>query len=228
MIHQTSQADLFIQQLRDALLRETRVSRTIKIAKQANVYTCGAAGDTIYFIDSGQIKLVMISPEGRECIFAVHGAGEIFGELCLSGSGERIETATAMEDSALKVMSSGQFFALLSRNSLLEGFVRYLAARIADQQEVISQLVTASSEHRLGTTLLELARKIGKRGSDGLRIEHWITHQELSQMVGTTRPRVSEFMQRFRNLGLIEMRPPHHLVVRDQDLSNYLTQLAAT
>src|SRR5436853_3113409 len=95
MIQQTPQADLFIQQLCDALRRETRTSRAIKIAKHENLYTCGAPGDTVYFIERGQVKLVMLSSEGRECIFAVYSAGEIFGELSLSGLGERIETATA-------------------------------------------------------------------------------------------------------------------------------------
>src|SRR5919205_1779884 len=119
MIQVTAQADLFIQQLRDALRRETRDSRIIKVAKHENVYTCGEQGDDVYFIESGQVKLVMVSPEGRECIFAVHGAGEVFGELSLSGLGERIETAAVMEAADLKVISSSRFLALLGRNSLL-------------------------------------------------------------------------------------------------------------
>src|SRR5919199_557438 len=121
MIQVTAQADLFIKRLRDALRRETRESRAIKVAKHENVYTCGEQGDTVYFIESGQVKLVMISPEGRECIFAVHGAGEVFGELSLSGLGERIETAVAMEAADLKAISSSRFLAFLGSNALLEG-----------------------------------------------------------------------------------------------------------
>jgi len=226
MIQQTSQADLFIQQLRDALRRETQGSRAIKIAKHDNVYTCGEQGDTVYFIEGGQVKLVMLSPEGRECIFAVHGAGEVFGELSLSGLGERIETAMAMEEADLKVIPSSNFLALLTSNSLLEGFVRYLAVRIAEQQQVIAHLVTIDSEQRLGKTLLQLARSLGKRTSDSLRIEHKITHQELSEMVGTTRSRVSVFMQRFRNLGLIETGDEHFLVIKEQKLTDYLAHIA--
>ena len=226
MIQQTSQADLFIQQLRDALRRETRDSRALKVAKHDNVYTCGEQGDTVYFIEGGQVKLVMVSPEGRECIFAVHGAGEVFGELSLSGSGERIETAAAMEEADLKVMSSSKFLALLGSNSLLEGFVRYLAVRIAEQRQVIAHLVMVDSEQRLGKTLLQLARTLGKRDPDSLRIEHKITHQELSEMVGTTRSRVSVFMQRFRNLGLIETSDEHFLIIKEKKLTAYLAQIA--
>jgi CRP-like cAMP-binding protein len=227
MLQRPPQADLFIQQLREALRCATRGARAVKIAKHENIYTCGDKSDTVYFIESGQVKLVTVSSEGRECILAVHGAGEIFGELTLSGLGARIETATAMQEADLKVIPASKFFALLGSNSLLEGFVRYLTVRIADQQEVITQLVTAGSEHRLGTTLLELARKLGKRGHDSLRIEHRITHEELSEMVGTTRPRVSVFMERFHSLGLIETGAQHFLIVRDKELNDYLTQLAS-
>jgi len=225
MIQQTPQADIFIRQLRDVLRRDTRNARSIKFAKHENVYTCGEQGDTVFFIESGQVKLVMVSSEGRECIFAVHGAGEIFGELSLSGLGERIETATAMEKTHLKVIPSSKFFALLGRNSLLEGFVRYLAVRIAEQQQVIAHLVTVDSEHRLGKTLLQLANTLGKRGPESLRIEHRITHEELSEMVGTTRSRVSVFMQRFRNLGLIETSAEHFLIIKEKELTAYLAHI---
>jgi CRP/FNR family transcriptional regulator, cyclic AMP receptor protein len=226
MIQETPQADLFIQQLRGALRRETRGSRSIKLAKHENVYTCGESGDTVYFIESGQVKLVMVSLEGRECIFAVHGAGEVFGELSLSGLGERIETATAMEATDLKAIPSAKFLALLSRNSLLEGFVRYLAVRIAEQQQVIAHLVTVDSEQRLGKTLLQLAHTLGKQGLDTLCIEHRITHEELSEMVGTTRSRISVFMQRFRNLGLIDMSTEHFLIIKEKKLTDYLAHIA--
>ena len=107
----------------------------------------------VYFIESGQVKLLMLSPEGRECLLAIHTAGDIFGELCLSGLGARLETATAMEETILKQISCPKFFARLGRDALFEGFVRYLAVRIADQQQVIANLVTVDSEQRLGKTL---------------------------------------------------------------------------
>jgi len=136
MIQQTPQADEFKQQLRDSLQRETMNSRAIKIARHANVYTCGDQDEMVYFIESGQIKLLMLSSQGKECILAIHSAGDIFGELCLSGLGERLETATAMK---AKIPCS-QLFARLNRDSLLEGFVRCLAVRIADQQQVIATI----------------------------------------------------------------------------------------
>ncbi len=226
MIQQTPQADEFKQQLCDSLRRETLNSRAIKVARHINVYSCGDQDEMVYFIESGQIKLLMLSSEGKECLLAIHAAGDIFGELCLSKLGARLETATAMKSTTLKQIPSSQFFARLTRDSLFEGFVQYLAVRIADQQQVIANLVTVDSEQRLGKTLLQLARTMGKKDPRSIRIELRISHEELSEMVGTTRPRISMFMQRFRNLGLIEMSTEHFLIIKENKLTAYLAQIA--
>jgi len=225
-IQQTPQADQFKEQLRDSLQRETISSRAVKIARHDNVYSCGDQDETVYFIESGQIKLLMLSSDGKECLLAIHSGGDIFGELCLSGLGARLETATAMKATTLKQIPSAQFFARLSRDSLYEGFVRYLAVRIADQQQIIANLVTVDSEQRLGQTLLQLGRTMGKKDPRSIRIELKITHEELSEMVGTTRPRISLFMQRFHNLGLIETNKDHFFIIKEKKLSDYLAQIA--
>lgn len=225
-IQQTPLAEEFKRQLSDSLQRETLGARAIKIARRGNVYTCGDCDDAVYFIESGQIKLLMLSSDGKECLLAIHSGGDIFGELSLSGLGTRLETATAMKASILKQIPSGQFFACLSRNSLFEGFVRYLAVRIADQQQVIANLVTVDSEQRLGQTLLQLARTMGKNDPRSIRIELRISHEELSEMVGTTRPRISFFMQRFHNLGLIERNKDRFIVIKEKKLTDYLAQIA--
>ena len=225
-IQQTPQADEFKQQLRDSLQRETMNSRPIKIARHDNVYTCGDQDDMVYFIESGQIKLLMLSSEGKECLLAIHSGGDIFGELCLSGLGARLETATAMKATTLKQIPCSQFFARLSRDSLFEGFVRYLAVRIADQQQVIANLVTVDSEQRLGQMLLQLARTMGKKDPRSIRIELKISHEELSAMVGTTRPRISLFMQRFHHLGLIETNRDRFFIIKERKLTDYLAQIA--
>ena len=225
-IQQTPQAELFKQQLRDSLQRGTANTRAVRIARHSNVYTCGDRDEMVYFVESGQVKLLMLSSEGRECLLAIHGEGDIFGELCLSGLGARLETATAMKATTLKQIPCSQFFARLGRDSLFEGFVRYLAVRIADQQQVIANLVTVDSEQRLGQTLLQLARTMGKKDPRSIRIELKITHEELSEMVGTTRPRISLFMQRFHNLGLIETNKERFLIIKEKKLTDYLAQIA--
>ena len=142
MIQETPQLDNFKRQLRGSLQRETANSRAFRIARHASVYNSGDQDEMVYFIETGQIKLLMLSSEGKECLLAIYSDGDIFGELCLSGLGARLETATAMKTTILKQIPCSQFFARLTRDSLSEGFVRYLAARIADQQQVIANLVT--------------------------------------------------------------------------------------
>lgn len=226
MIQQAPRTDPFKERLRDSLQHETLNSRSVRIARHANVYTCGDQDEMVYYIESGQIKLLMLSPEGKECLLAIHSAGDIFGELILSGLGSRRETATAMEETILKKIPSSPFLARLSRDSLLEGFVRYLTVRVADQQQVIANLVTVDSEQRLGKTLLQLARTLGKRDQQSTHIELKISHDELSEMVGTTRPRISLFMQRFRNLGLIETNLDRFIVVNENKRTDYLARIA--
>ncbi len=233
MAHDHPQIDRFEQQLRDSLQRETQHLRVITLAKQAQAYTCGDQDDTVYFIESGQIKLLMLSTEGSECLLAIHTAGDMFGELCFSGLGVSDETAVAMDETILKQIPRYRFLALLGRDGLLEGFARYLVIRIAEQQQVIANLVTVNSEQRLGKTLLQLARKLGKKGLchtctcediEDICIEHKISHEELSEMVGTTRPRISLFMQQFRKLGLIDVSAERFLIVKEDKLAAYLAQ----
>ena len=222
---EVSHLDQFKEEMQGSLLNETKHSTAIKIDKHKHVYTIGDERETVYFIEQGQIKLVMVSSEGKECMLAIHGAGDVFGELCLSGFGGRLETATAMEVTYLKEIPCNKFLDRLAEDSLLEGFIKYLAVRIADQQQVIANLVTVDSEQRLGKTLLQIAKKLGKKDPRSIRIEVKISHEELAAMVGTTRPRISVFMQRFRNLGLIEYNTEHHLIIKEHKLTAYLASL---
>jgi CRP/FNR family transcriptional regulator, cyclic AMP receptor protein len=224
MIEQPA-ADLFKRQLSDLLERQTRNCRSIKFAKNAIVYLSGDKSDCVYYIVSGQIKLLMNSPEGKECLLAIYTAGDIFGEMCLSGPGPRQETATAMSETVIKRISCSTFFSRLTGDLLLEGFIRYLTVRISDQQDVISNLVTVDSEQRLGKTLLQLARKLGKKDPRSIRIDQWISHEELAAMVGTTRPRITEFMRRFRERHLIEIGPGHFIIVKEKRLAAYLDRV---
>jgi len=211
----------FRQLLRKSLERQVNL-RTIRVANHQPVYVSGDSADIVYFIESGQIKLLMLSPEGKECLLAIHTAGDVFGELCLAGLNSRLEAAIAMKETVLKSIPGQVFLDCLDNHSLLEGFAQHLATRISEQQRIIATILTVDSEHRLGETLLLLARKLGKPNILSTRIEYKITHEDLSRMVGTTRPRVTHFLGRFRGLGLIEMSSDHHLIVNEKKLANYL------
>ena len=223
-IHQIPQVDEFKRQLRTSLKHDTAGSRTIKVDRHGDVYKSGDQDDMVYFIDSGQIKLFKSSAEGKKCLLAFRGDGDIFGESSVSAPSARAETARAMKPSVVKQIPRVEFFKHLSGASLLEGFVGYLAMRIAEQQQVITNMVTIPSEHRLGHTLLQLARNLGKRDPNSVRIELAISQEELSHMVGTTRSRINMFMQRFHRFGLIETNEDHFLIIEEKKLARYLAR----
>lgn len=209
-----------------AAFRQTAAGgRAVKVAKHAHVYTCGDPNLSVYFIESGQIKLQILTPDGKECLLSILTAGDLFGESCLTNQEGRPETAIAMTPALLRVIPRSQFLTALHQTNLLESFVHYLARRVAEHQAVIADLVTADSEQRLAKTLLYLARKLGRSAPPVLCIEPRLTHEELAALVGTTRPRISEFMQRFRQLGLIETSAEQGLVVQTQKLDAYLARL---
>jgi CRP-like cAMP-binding protein len=224
LIQRSAQALPFQERLREAFLTAAPAVDTRAMARHQNVYTCGDQDRMIYFIERGQVKLLMLSPAGKECLLEIHTPGDIFGELCLIGSGERLETATTMTDAILKGISKSQFNEGLQSEALHTALTEHLLARLARQQQLIANLLTGDSQARLAVTLLELARKFGQPDPSSVRIELHISQEELSQMVGTTRPRISEFMRRFQSLGLIESNPRRVIVVREKALADYLSR----
>lgn len=223
MLRRTTETRDFRRLLGSSLQRQLNLP-TMRFVTHQPVYVAGDPADMVYFVESGQIALSMLSADGKECLLAIHTAGDVFGELCLAGLNSRLEAATAMKDTVLKSIPRQIFIDCLGRDSLLEGFAQYLATRIYEQQRMIAALLTVDSEHRLGEALLLLARKLGKPGFLSTRIECKITHEDLSRMVGTTRPRITHFLGRFRGLGLIEMSSDRHVIVNQRKLANYLGQ----
>lgn len=212
---------------REGLLGSVRLAAaalpSTRFTKHANVYNAGDRGDHIYVIERGRVKLRMLSASGKECLLAIHGAGDVFGELCLCESGaERLETATAMDDgTTLKAVPSAALLAVLHEHQLWSALVQYLAVRIARQQHIITSLVTVDCEHRLAEALLLLARTVGTSDTRSTRIEPRLSHEELAQIVGTTRPRITGFMKKFRSLGLVRTTPRNALVVQEAKLAAY-------
>jgi CRP-like cAMP-binding protein len=211
----------FGQQLAASIRRNPLGVSTLKVPKRTNVYTSGDRDGKVYLVESGPVKTLVLSPDGRQFLLSIFTTSDVFGELSLAG-GERVETATAMEDSVLKQMAGGDFLARVTGEGLGEGLIEHLALRLASQQRAIADLATLDSERRLAATLFELARRLGKQGPLNWRLEQRISHQELAEMVGTTRPRICEFMGRFRDLGLIETTSERFLIIKEQPLGEYL------
>jgi CRP-like cAMP-binding protein len=215
------------QDLRNLLQCDAPRTRTIRFRRHDYIYCMGDNDERIYLIETGQIKLIVPTVAGKECILNIFTVGELFGETCLTGAGERMECAVAMEETTLKAIHYSDLLVYLSDNALhkqYQSIIQCLATRLVEQQQSITDFATTNSEYRLGRTLLLLGDKLGKRESMATRIEHNISHEELSQIVGTTRPRVSGFIQKFRSLGLIDVTAEHFMVIKEKELAHYLSQ----
>jgi CRP-like cAMP-binding protein len=211
----------FSELLRTLVTEDLACATQIRISRNAHIFNTGDSDDDIYLIESGQVKTVSYSRDGKQCLLWIYAAGDVFGELCRPTCG-RLETATAMRASTLRRIPASRFRAALANPELLEAFLCYVTIRVSEQQQTITNLVTMDSERRLAAVLLTLADKIGKRHSNGTRIEQRITQEELSGMVGTTRSRVGYFLKRFIEAGLVSRHPGAFLVVDESGLAKYL------
>lgn len=225
MLVEASNTNDFKEPFRYSLLRDPLNFKITRIKKHQNIYVCGDRAEAIYFVDSGHVKLLMLSPEGKECILAIYARGDTFGESCLTGKASRQETATAMEHTILRRVPCNVLLSHLKAHSLVEQFMKYLITRLDEQQQLIAHLCTLDSQHMLAWIILLLGRKLGRSDPPRRRIEHKITHEDLSLMVGTTRPRITAFMKRFRNLGLIEVTAEQFLIIHEKKLSDYLARV---
>ncbi len=227
MTEQTAPPDEYRGSIRELLRRESFNYRVIKLAKHRHVYMCGDHDSTVYLIESGQVKLLAPSPDGKECMIAIYAPGDFFGERCLSGQMMRSETAITMKDTALRQIPRSHFLNILQREPALGALIQYLVDRIAEKEEIITSLLTVKSEQRLGMTLLRLAKRLGKHDPRSIRIDQRISQEELAEMVGTTRSRVGFFLKKFREYGLIEMSERRHIIIKASKLGEYLERLAS-
>ena len=203
-------------------------ARMLSIPKNKDVYLSGDHAEDVYLVERGQIKLQMITFEGKCCVFDVHAEGDVFGELSLLGSQMRLETATAMRDSMVRKMPLRRLLNGSGIDGLMQPLLGHLASRLRDQQLLIMNLVVDDSEKRLGKTLLYMARRHGIRNGCGTRLTVQLSHQDLSEMIGTTRPRVSEFMHKLREAECVLTDADHRLIVDETKLDAYIMRTRGT
>ena len=166
------------------------------------VFRQGDPADAVFFVQKGRVKLTVVSKQGREAVVALMGADEFFGEGCLAGQLLRMSTATATEEATiLRIRKKSMVRMLQTDNKFSHTFTAYLLSRnIRFEEDLVDQLFN-SSEKRLARVLLLLAH-FGKEGREELVIPK-LSQETLAGMIGTTRSRVSYFMNKFRKLGFI-------------------------
>jgi CRP/FNR family cyclic AMP-dependent transcriptional regulator len=188
----------------ESFLRTLRTkTKVIEYRKKSNIFVQGEPAAAVFYIQKGRVKLSVTSEHGKVAIIGVHSGGNFFGEGCIAGQALRMMTAAAITDCALlRIEKPLMMAALHERHDFSEFFIAYVLSRnIRYEADLVDQLFN-SSEKRLARILLLLAR-YGKEGQPE-RIVPKISHETLAQMVGTTRPHISRFMNKFRKLGFIE------------------------
>jgi len=167
------------------------------------IYRQGEPADSIFYLRRGKVKLGVTSQQGKEAIVAILGAGEFFGEGCLAGQPLRVSTAVAMTDCTFARIQKPLMARMLhEQHEISELFVTHLLSRnIRYEEDLVDQLFN-SSEKRLARILLLLAH-FGKEGRSETVLPR-VNQEHLAQMVGTTRSRVSHFMNKFKKLGFVD------------------------
>jgi CRP/FNR family transcriptional regulator, cyclic AMP receptor protein len=177
--------------------------KVVAFPKKQTIFTQGDAADAVFYVQQGKVKLTVVSEAGKEATLGILGEGEFFGEGALAGQALRMGSATAMTDCEfLQIDKKAMMLALHREHTFSDLFVAYLLARnIRYEEDLVDQLFN-SSEKRLARVLLLLAH-FGKEGVPESVIPK-ISQETLAEMVGTTRSRVSFFMNRFRKFGFID------------------------
>jgi CRP/FNR family transcriptional regulator, cyclic AMP receptor protein len=177
--------------------------KVLVFPKKRKIFTQGDAADAVFYIQEGKVSLTVVSPIGKEATLGILNKGEFFGEGGLAGRPFRMGSATAMTDcELLQIDNKAMMLALHREHAFSDLFVAYLLGRnIRYEEDLVDQLFN-SSEKRLARILLLLAH-FGKEGVPETVVPK-ISQGTLAEMVGTTRSRVSFFMNRFRKLGFVD------------------------
>ena len=187
----------------DFLARVGEGKSIVHFEKGQNIFAQGDRADTVFYIQKGRIKLTVLSDQGKEAVVSMLGPGQFFGEGCLNGHKQRISTTTAMEDCVITAITKTAMLATLHvEPEFSKMFMAYLLTRNSRIEEDLIDQLFNSSERRLARLLLILAN-FGKEGGPQ-PINPAIRQDTLAEMIGTTRSRVSFFMNKFRRLGLID------------------------
>jgi CRP-like cAMP-binding protein len=175
----------------------------VEYGANRNIFCQGQAADSVFYVRRGKVKIAVTSDQGKEAIVAILGASDFFGEGCLAGQPLRIATATTLTDCNLVRIAKPLMARMLhERHDISELFIIHLLSRnIRFEGDLVDQLFN-SSEKRLARILLLLAH-FGKE-SRAETIHPRINQENLAQMVGTTRSRVSHFMNKFKKLGFVD------------------------
>ena len=168
----------------------------------------GDAGDKLYIVLDGKVKLGRTSSDGRENLLAILGPGQMFGELSLFDPGPRSATVTAVTDVTFETLSHDELLRWLSgRPDVARALLAQLAARLRKANDVVADLVFSDVPGRVAKALLDLSQRFGRTADDGVHVHHDLTQEELAQLVGASRETVNKALADFVQRGWLRLEP---------------------
>jgi CRP/FNR family transcriptional regulator, cyclic AMP receptor protein len=167
------------------------------------IFSQGDKADAVYYLQEGKVKLTVVSTHGKEVVLAIVEQEQFFGEQCLTGHTVRMATATVLEEARVLRIAQETMIQTLRQEPKFSGlFLKYILTHSVRMEEDLVDQLFNSSEKRLARVLLLLAN-FGKKDKPNRAIPH-VNQAMLAEMIGTTRPRVNFFMNKFRNLGFVD------------------------
>jgi CRP-like cAMP-binding protein len=176
-----------------------------EVRRRQVIYLPGDPGQAVFFVNGGRVKISKVTRDGKELTLAYRGPGEVFGELVMIDGGPREEMAEAMENALITELERGEFERLVQK----EGVIGYRLAKVIAQrrrevENKIEQLIFKDVNAKLAELLLRLATEYGIEDSRGTLVSLKITHQEMANLIGSTRETVSLTLSQFKRRGLIQ------------------------
>jgi len=204
--------------LDDVSAASLRASMTVvKLSRGQVLFKEGKAGDSLFIVVDGKLKLGITSNDGRENLLSILGPGDMFGELSLFDPGPRTATATAVVDSKLLALAHDQVIGWIKEHPQVSlQLLGRLAQRLRKANDVLSDLVFADVPGRVAKAIIELGERFGTQKPDGLHVNHELTQEDLAHLVGASRETVNKALADFVNRGWIKLEP-RTVIVLDFD-----------
>jgi CRP-like cAMP-binding protein len=200
------------------------IARLKRFAKGEFVFSAGSPGETVYFLRQGQIKIGQLSPHGREVILWFCLPGEIFGLAEVARGGGRVVHAQACEDSEVLAVSQEEFKVFLERHTRLALLsMQVLSSRLRVLGEMFINLVADDVDTRIAKLILRLGARYGTRSGKDILLNIPLTHQEIADMVGTTRQTVTGVLGRLRRQGVLSIEN-HRILIESEEFLNEMSQ----
>ena len=177
-----------------------------EVRRRQVIYIPGDPGQSIFFLNGGRVKISKVTRDGRELTLAYRVPGQVFGELCLGDGGPREEMAEAMENALITELDRGLFETVVEHNpSLAVALMRISNQRRQDVENKVARLIFRDVNAKLADLLISLGQEYGVEDARGTLVAIKITHQEMANLIGSTRETVSLTLSQFKKTGLITM-----------------------